>query len=309
MHERLLVAAELDFDLEAEAQRLRESALWKQGKHTARTLLMHPDLRVVLLVMPEGSRLKTHKVAQRITVQALAGTVKINLPDRTVRLARGGLVALDRSIPHDVLAVQDSTLLLSLAGGPAHPHLGTHPLDALTRDHQRFAKLLDLMSAQIAQLQVAENPDYDLLRDIFDYMTNYPDRVHHPHEDVIFARVVERAPFSYPLVEKLTQQHKSIAKSGARFLVRLQSALDGAILTREAVEQPALEYLKLYREHMRLEEEEVFPLCREHLRPEDWQTVAAAFAAEPDPGLPSPSDGRYRALHRQMVALLASLEG
>jgi hemerythrin-like domain-containing protein len=35
-----------------------------------------------------------------------------------------------------------------------------------------------------------EQPDCDLMLDIFYYMTHYPDRFHHPKEDFAFARVM-----------------------------------------------------------------------------------------------------------------------
>ncbi len=302
--ERTLAAPDLSFDLEAEARSLRASPLWKQGKHSARTLIMHQDFRVVLMAMPAATRMKSHKTTQRISVHVLEGRVKLNLTERTLCLGAGGLAALDKSIVHDVEAVEDSTILLSLSGEPAHSQ--PHPLDGLAQEHKVFANLLDTMSEQIAQFQNGKQPDYDLLRDIFDYMTNYPDRLHHPHEDVIFGRIVQLVPASHAHVETLMQQHKSIAASGARFLGRLQSALDGAILPRKAVEQPALEYISLYREHMRIEEQEIFPLCRERLRREDWDAVATAFKMQDNPLLHNFTEGKYLALHRQMLRLMGS---
>lgn len=304
--ERALVAPNLSFDLDAEAQSLRQSPLWRQGKHTARTLVMHRDFHVVLMAMPAATRLKPHKTTQRISIQVLSGRVNLTLEEQTLCLGVGGLAALDESIVHDVQALEDSTILLSLSGEPVHPLPQANLLNSLTQEHKIFAKLLDLMNEQINQFQRGQQPDYDLLRDIFDYMTNYPDRLHHPHEDVIFERIVQLVPASYHQVQILTQQHKSIAHNGARFLLRLQSALDGVILPRETVEKPALEYIALYREHMRIEEQEIFPLCRERLRQDDWDVIGKAVKTEVNPLLHGPKEGKYLALHRQMLGLLGT---
>lgn len=295
----------LSLDLNAETQSLRTSASWQQGKQSARTLLMQPDLQVVLIAMPSGSRLERQKATQRILVQVLEGHVTLDLPLRSLSLVAGNLLALDKSIVHEVLALQDSTILLSLSGAPEHQQTHLNTLESLSQEHRRFAKLLDLMEEQIHQFGHGQQPDYDLLRDILDYMTDYADHFHHPPEDVMFDRLVERVPSTHRHVQSLTEQHRSIAQHGTRFLSNLRSALDEVILPREAVESPAHEYIKLYREHIRIEEQYVFPLCREHLRWEDWDSVRTAFEAQADPLLHNPTGEKYRALRRQMLELLA----
>jgi hemerythrin-like domain-containing protein len=60
----------------------------------------------------------------------------------------------------------------------------------LREEHVHFRKLLDLLEKQLNFFHVGETPDYSLLTDVLHYMINYPDRFHHPTEDVIFARYV-----------------------------------------------------------------------------------------------------------------------
>ncbi len=56
-----------------------------------------------------------HSTAARISVQTLAGHIRLRLPDRTVELPAGGLLALDRCVSHDVEAEEDSAFLLTLS--------------------------------------------------------------------------------------------------------------------------------------------------------------------------------------------------
>ena len=63
----------------------------------------------------------------------------------------------------------------------------TNDIDKLQSEHTDFAKLLDLLEAQIGLFHRGEQPDYNLMLDIFYYMTHYPDRFHHPKEDLAFA--------------------------------------------------------------------------------------------------------------------------
>ncbi len=132
----------------------------------------------------------------------------------------------------------------------------TNHIDKLQEEHAQFAKLLDLLEAQIGLFHHGEQPDYDLMLEIFYYMTHYPDRFHHPKEDLAFARLAERDPDIRGKVEELARLHRVIARSGSRFLKKLDVALAGAMLSRESVEIPAFEYITLYRNHMKLDADE-----------------------------------------------------
>jgi hypothetical protein len=52
-----LAAPLLTLDLDREIEQLRSEGRWQSG-HTAKTLAKYPDLRVVLIVMKAGGRLK-----------------------------------------------------------------------------------------------------------------------------------------------------------------------------------------------------------------------------------------------------------
>jgi quercetin dioxygenase-like cupin family protein len=111
---RALQGPVLTFDLIAEANTLRTTL--EEQLYTAKTLVLHPDFRVVMMVLRAGARIQAHKTDHRISLQGLTGHVHLNLPDRGVDLPSGGLVVLDKGIPHDVVAVEDSTVLLSIGG-------------------------------------------------------------------------------------------------------------------------------------------------------------------------------------------------
>jgi quercetin dioxygenase-like cupin family protein len=104
----------LSFDLQAEAQALRSDLIGLESRHNARTLLKADDLRIVLIVSSAGARLHEHRTDNRITVQAVSGHVQLRLPDRAIDLRAAEMLVLDRGIPHDVVAQEDSVILLSI---------------------------------------------------------------------------------------------------------------------------------------------------------------------------------------------------
>jgi quercetin dioxygenase-like cupin family protein len=105
----------LTFDLAHELERLRREPSYQQGSRNADTLVHEPDFRIVLVAMKPGGRLQEHHAAARISVQTLAGRVRLQLLDRTVDLPAGHLLALESSIEHDVEALEESAFLLTIA--------------------------------------------------------------------------------------------------------------------------------------------------------------------------------------------------
>lgn len=102
------------FDFAALTAELRDEEPYTREGHTARTLLRAPDLRVILVALSEGSALSEHRASVSAMVQVLSGKVRLRLPDRTLSLEVGQLLALGPGIEHDVQAETDSSLLLTL---------------------------------------------------------------------------------------------------------------------------------------------------------------------------------------------------
>jgi len=109
-----LIGTALTFDLAAEAEALKGEPTWQQSGHNAKTLVKHADVRVVLIALREGARMQEHKTDQCVTIHTLSGSLRIHLPERTLDLSPGALLALEQTVLHDVEALADSVFLLSL---------------------------------------------------------------------------------------------------------------------------------------------------------------------------------------------------
>ena len=106
----------LQCDLLEEIQNLHKEEAWLQGTGpSSKTLVKHPDLRIVLLAMRKKMCMHEHKTAARISMQTLAGHIRLRLPDRMVELPTGQMLVLDQCVPHDVEAEEDSAFLLTLS--------------------------------------------------------------------------------------------------------------------------------------------------------------------------------------------------
>ena len=113
-HGRVLAAPTLRFDVLEEVERLRRTTPRGHG-HGAITLARYPDLRIVLMALWSGARIHEHATAGRVSIQCIDGRVRMHVSGSELELAPGQLITIDRDVPHDILAVNDSSVLLTVA--------------------------------------------------------------------------------------------------------------------------------------------------------------------------------------------------
>ena len=173
------------------------------------------------------------------------------------------------------------------------------PLARWHADHSNFVRLLDLLELQVDAFHAGKRPDYELMRLIVYYLRHYPDRFHHPREDVAFNRLVQRDPQLQSEVAWCIHEHAVIADAGEKLLGCLDQFIAGSVIERSALQTMAVTYLLYYRHHLATEEHVIIPRAVELLTPDDW-TAVSAIPAEPDPLFGTPVDARYSELRQQI---------
>lgn len=168
-------------------------------------------------------------------------------------------------------------------------------------EHVRFERMLAFLEEQMAAFHRGEDPDYSFMRDVVDYLHHYADSFHHPREDVAFARLVELDPDLRLPVNRLLQEHRVIATAGEKLLQCLEDILEDVVIERSVVEAAAATYLVYYHHHIATEEKEILPRAAQLLEPRDWERVASAVAATPDPVFGADAGERYRELRDRIL--------
>jgi hemerythrin-like domain-containing protein len=168
-------------------------------------------------------------------------------------------------------------------------------------EHANFATLLDVLERELDLFHQGESPDYELMLDIMFYMTHYPDVLHHPREDLAFAKIKEREVDAGPIVDELSEQHARLKESGDALVHALDDIVNGSITSREHVETPGRGYVADFRSHMLTEETAILPLAAKLLRAADWAAIDAAIRHIDDPLFGRDGEERYAALRRQIA--------
>jgi quercetin dioxygenase-like cupin family protein len=113
-HPQTLAAPFLEFDLTREIDQLQREPR-PASSPNAKTLVKHEDFRIVLITIEAQARIPDHRAEGRISVHVVRGHIRMRALERTFDLPAGSLLVLDQGLPHDVEALEDSAVLLTIA--------------------------------------------------------------------------------------------------------------------------------------------------------------------------------------------------
>jgi quercetin dioxygenase-like cupin family protein len=113
-HLQPLAAPYIELDLGREIEQLHHEPEWATGQN-AKTLVKYDDFRVVLTALRARARMPSHHTEGRISVQTIHGRIQVRTAGRTFDLPAGRVLVLDRDLPHEVEALEESVLLLTIA--------------------------------------------------------------------------------------------------------------------------------------------------------------------------------------------------
>jgi quercetin dioxygenase-like cupin family protein len=105
----------MNFNLAQETAQLHEEEAWLRTGRNSKTLVKQPDFRIVLIALQKGGHIEEHSADARISIYTLSGHVKLQLPEQTVDLPGGHLLVLDRTLEHDLEALEESAILLTIS--------------------------------------------------------------------------------------------------------------------------------------------------------------------------------------------------
>jgi hemerythrin-like domain-containing protein len=143
----------------------------------------------------------------------------------------------------------------------------------LRAEHRHMRTVMHLFAEQLGAIERGELVDTHVVYEIMHYMVTWPDRFHHPREDLIYSRVAEVAPARADDVDTLQRDHDQTAKRGRAVLRDIERWRLGEVAGTVVVNSGQAYIDHLY-EHMNLEEKLVFPRIEAALTLQDWCELA-----------------------------------
>jgi hemerythrin-like domain-containing protein len=176
-------------------------------------------------------------------------------------------------------------------------------IDTLREEHRDIEKLLIVLERELDVFDHSESPDYQVLQSVIDYFEEFPERCHHPKEDLVFALVKERAPSAAEMIGNLEAEHREGSQRLRRFKQMVASILTDHEVPRETFDAVLRDFIDRERAHIEVEEQVFFPIAIKTLRPEDWVRIDALQEVGKTPL----NEAAGRRFHR-MQAQIASWE-
>ncbi len=177
-------------------------------------------------------------------------------------------------------------------------------LRCLFEEHRHLNALMRALERKTRQNGSLKVGDYCLLRDIVWYLHDYPDRVHHPTENLLFEKMLQRDPSRKKTVTGLRRDHKAVAVETRGLLDLLDKAIDKpGKKVEQSVRRDCLDFVEHQREHMQFENQKLFPAAIETLSEVDWKQIETHFAAVEDPLFGRVVGNSHRPLYEYLVDL------
>lgn len=174
-------------------------------------------------------------------------------------------------------------------------------LQRLGRDHAGLVQLLNLLEAMLDRFHAGDEPDYDVIAEILEYMESYADEIHHPSEELIYRRLIEIGEGGHEVLSVLSKQHDVLHQVTKDFRTAIEGILNEEVIRRDEVEAQGRDLIETLRQHMVLEDTVAFPLALEKLSGDDWRVLIETAPDDNDPIFGKPDPARFSSLYHLLI--------
>jgi hemerythrin-like domain-containing protein len=170
-------------------------------------------------------------------------------------------------------------------------------------DHRNMRQLLRVLEQELDAYGAGGAADFDLMQQVLEYTLHYPNLVHHPREEALFRRLLERDPPSKAMVGDLTREHHELEDLTHRFAAALHNVAHDVEVPRALFGKLADEYIARSRRHMDIEEQTFLPRLVAVFSEQDWADFDGLAARGYDPLFGTAIEQHYRTLHERILDL------
>lgn len=112
---RPLAGPILAFDLGEQIADLRREEAYDRSGRAGRTLAKSGRMRLLLVAMAEGNVIGTHQADSPLTIHVIEGDIQFRLDGGEHRLREGQLLFFGPGDAHDIRALRQSALLITIS--------------------------------------------------------------------------------------------------------------------------------------------------------------------------------------------------
>lgn len=173
----------------------------------------------------------------------------------------------------------------------------------LHTDHYHLQRLLNCLSHEIDcyDFDSKQVPDLDIILSALDYLGTYPDKWHHPSEDIIFNRLLNRKVKASKLIKQLQVEHEKIALETKKINELFNSVADDCIVSADELLTGAKKFIELQKQHLNKENELIYPLMDTEFSEKEWREIEKEIKLQDDPLFSNRSKKEFDQLYRHIL--------
>jgi hemerythrin-like domain-containing protein len=173
-------------------------------------------------------------------------------------------------------------------------------------EHRNMTSLLGVLQQQITQMKRGAPVNFNVLTSALAYLSDYPDQCHHPKEDVVYGRLLDRHPHMAPNLKDLVAEHARLAALTRELGRAIDESRQNPEGTKQNLAHELDGFVDFYRQHMAMEEQYLFPAARKYLSSDDWADIDFAVFDRPDPLFEQDTEVRFRELRQEIMRVGAA---
>lgn len=146
-------------------------------------------------------------------------------------------------------------------------------LNQLRLDHANMARMLHVLQLKQKALVQGERPNFQLMREVVDYILSYMDSFAGPLERICVDRLCQIAPEHKELTEKMAAEYLQLRPRLQRLSDDIDTILMDNVLPMDKFASDLKDYLEAHRAYLRQERETLFPLMDKHFSQDDMEAL------------------------------------
>ncbi|MFC5076634.1 Hemerythrin HHE cation binding domain protein [Vibrio thalassae] len=169
-------------------------------------------------------------------------------------------------------------------------------IERIRREHGYMVRLLAILNRKLHLLESEQPINYNIVKEIVDYLANHSEKIHHPKEDILYRYFIDKYGAQEP-VENLESDHLELSEKTHDFLDVVEMILQDSVVPQQVFTSRLSLFIQDQKRHLDFEEQAVLPLIEKRFTTQDWQAVESQWTVvEDDPVFGDTIADRYKQL-------------
>ncbi len=179
-----------------------------------------------------------------------------------------------------------------------------HPTQSqLNADHYNFLRLLRCLEAELTcyEADQAGKAKLSTILDIFDYVQVYPEKFHHPIEDLVFELLLVKQVEHSDELWGIKSEHKKLEQLTHNAAQLFTSIANDTVVPVADLVAASKIFIARQVDHINRENRLVYPLLDKNISDDEWDAITEKVRVGRDPLFNDAVKSEYKNLYKAII--------